>query len=207
VSPTFGNLDLINPSGKMQAQNLKNVVITALDYIGRVRILEIVPDLGSLRGWTNESLAGIMMDSSDDILDKEYLLFFRDFFRSTEAVQKKRKPRFDKLTGDLAIKLRYRSDTIGIKYHSGNALNSITVVRRKDGDTDYAPLVGVVIREDPGPLQAALDSIFSLVRWDTALPNLTTRFVKGLVLLWREILQIWIQPTCERKISPEIGSY
>jgi hypothetical protein len=210
VSPLGNRLDLINPDHlewQMQTLNLENVVTVALDSIGHRRILEIVPDLVSLRGWTNESLAGIMMDSNDVILDKEYLLFFRDFFRSAEAVQKKRASRFDKLTGNLAIKLRYQTDTIGIKYHSGNEFNSITVVRRHDADTDYAPVVGVAIREDPGPLRAALDSIFILAYKHTALPTLTNRFVKDLLRLWREVLQIWIQPTCERKTSPEIGQY
>lgn len=81
-----GRLGLINRNhlewltSQMQNQNLKNAVTTVLDHIGRVRILEVMPDLDLLKGWTNGSLAGIMMDSKDVILDEEYLLFFRDFF-------------------------------------------------------------------------------------------------------------------------------
>jgi hypothetical protein len=146
-----------------------------------------------------------MMDSNAVILDQEYLPFLRDFFCSTEAAQNVRKPRFDKLTGDLAAKLRYQPNTVGIKYHSGNTPKSITVILVKDGDAEYVPLVGVVIREDPGPFKAALDSIFSLVHWNTTLSVLANRFVNSLLRLWREVLQIWIQLICKRETSPEIG--
>lgn len=193
----------------MQSESLDEAIISSLDRVGRVQVSKLAPELGSLDGWTMESLVKLMTDSSTVIYDEDGLLSLRRFFYDFETVQinfdeVEEKRRFDKITHHLAEKLRYQPSylTTGLLSQNGEQFGGISAFlgTKRPG---FLPIVAINIGQVRGPIHAAIDSIY-----DSPQPNMTKsmlaeRLVHNLLRLWRQVLAMWIPPILQGQETTE----
>lgn len=185
-----------------QAATLHDAVDIALKQIDTARIHQTVPELVGVNLSAQGSLTAILLDPHHVVVEEAPLLELmmslgsrksglvekeRDILEERLSKAEVRHTSRDFSTGALISSI---GDRMAITFKDGPSTDDHG---NNGGNEEYIPLIGLALGRLDGPIKNVLDNILlSRIHRSQRRIDLSTRFLRNLLKLWKEVLIFWM---------------
>jgi hypothetical protein len=187
------------------AATLHEAVDIALKQISTARILQTVPELVGVNLSAQDSLTAILLDPHHMVIEETPLLELmmswgsgkverdRNILEERLSKAEIRHTSRDFSTGALVSVI---GDDMSITFMDGPS------TKNNDGNGEYIPLIGLALGKLDGPIKNVLDNILlSRIHRSQSRIDVSTRFLRNMLKLWKEVLIFWVGNAQDTKPS------